>query len=188
MLGSSLLAAVAPQKSARFGQTTQPWMLPCLGTMDLSLGALRIAGLPCGINPMKSKTLAHEWFEEVWNKSQINAIDRLLADDAVAHGLFDEHGQELRGPAGFKPFFLQFTKAFPDIHVEVADTISEGDKIAARCVVTGTHKGDMLGVSASNRPIEFTGIAIIRVKDGRIVEAWNNFDFQALSKQIGSPT
>ena len=59
---------------------------------------------------MKSKTLAHEWFEEVWNKSQINAIDRLLASDAVAHGLFDEHGQELRGPAGFRPFFLQFTK------------------------------------------------------------------------------
>ena len=136
---------------------------------------------------MKSKTLAHEWFEEVWNKSQINAIDRLLADGAVAHGLFDEHGHELRGPAGFKPFFLQFTKAFPDIHIDVVDTISEGDKIAARCLVTGTHRGEMLGASASNRPIEFTGITILRVKDGKIVEAWNNFDFQALSKQIGAP-
>jgi steroid delta-isomerase-like uncharacterized protein len=136
---------------------------------------------------MKNKTLAHEWFEEVWNKSQINAIDRRLAQDAVAHGLFDDHGQELRGPAGFKSFFLQFTNAFPDIHVEVADTISEGDKIAARCIVTGTHKGDMLGVPASHKPVEFTGIAIIRVKDGRIVEAWNNFDFQGLSKQIGAP-
>ena len=135
---------------------------------------------------MKSKTLAHEWFEEVWNKSQIGAIDRLLADDAVAHGLFDDRGQELRGPAGFKPFFIQFTKAFPNIHVEVADTISEGDKIAARCIVTGTHQGEMLGVSASNRPIEFTGITILRVKDGKIVDAWNNFDFQALSKQIGA--
>jgi steroid delta-isomerase-like uncharacterized protein len=135
---------------------------------------------------MKSKTLAHEWFEEVWNKSQINAIDRLLAEDAVAHGLVDENGQELRGPAGFKPFFSQFTKAFPDIHVEVADTISEGDKIAARCIVTGTHQGEMLGVSASNRPVEFTGITILRVKDGKIAEAWNNFDFQGLSKQIGA--
>jgi len=53
--------------------------------------------------------------------------------------------------------------------------------------VTGTHQGEMLGVSASNRPIEFTGITILRVKDGKIVEAWNNFDFQALSKQIGAP-
>ena len=155
--------------------------------IDLSLGAFRKTRLSCAGNPMKSKTLAHEWFEEVWNKSQIKAIDRLLADDAVAHGLFDENGQELRGPAGFKPFFLQLTKAFPDIHVEVADTISEGDKIAARCIVTGTHRGEMLGVPASNRRVQFTGIAIIRVKDGKIVEAWNNFDFQALSKQIGAP-
>jgi steroid delta-isomerase-like uncharacterized protein len=136
---------------------------------------------------MKAKTLAHEWFDEVWNKSQINAIDRLLAHDAVAHGLFDDQGQELRGPAGFKPFFLQFTKAFPDIHVDVADTISEGDKIAARCIVTGTHRGDTLGVPASHKPVQFTGIAIIRVKDGKIVEAWNNFDFQGLSRQIGVP-
>lgn len=135
---------------------------------------------------MKNKTLAHEWFDEVWNKCQINAIDRLLAQDALAHGLTDEQGHELRGPAGFKPFFLQLTNAFPDIHVEVADTICEGDRIAARCIVTGTHRGDALGVPATNQRVQFTGIAILRIKDGRIVEAWNNFDFLAVSKQIGA--
>jgi steroid delta-isomerase-like uncharacterized protein len=135
---------------------------------------------------MKNRTLAHEWFDEVWNKSQIEAIDRLLAQDAIAHGLVDAQGNELRGPAGFKPFFLQFTKAFPDIHVEVVDTISEGDKIAARCIVTGTHRGDALGVPASNKPVRFTGMTILRAKDGKIVEAWNNFDFQALTGQIGT--
>jgi steroid delta-isomerase-like uncharacterized protein len=135
---------------------------------------------------MKSKTLAHEWFDEVWNKAQINEIDRLLADDAIAHGLTDEQGRELRGPAGFKPFFVQFTQAFPDIHVEVADTICEGDKIAARCIVTGTHRGGAFGVPATHQPVQFTGITILRIKDGKIVEAWNNFDFQGLSKQIGA--
>jgi steroid delta-isomerase-like uncharacterized protein len=135
---------------------------------------------------MNSKTLAHEWFEEVWNKCQITAIDRLLAEDGIAHGLTDDQGNELRGPAGFKPFFLQLTKAFPDMHVEVADTVSEGDKIAARCVVTGTHRGDSLGVPPTNQPVQFTGIAILRIKEGKIVEAWNNFDFQGLSKQIGT--
>ncbi|HTL15824.1 MAG TPA: ester cyclase [Patescibacteria group bacterium] len=133
---------------------------------------------------MKNKTLAHEWFEEVWNKCQVTAIDRLLAEEAVAHGLVDEDGSELRGPAGFKPFFLKFTKAFPDIHVEVADTVSEGDKIAARCIVTGTHQGDALGMPASLRPVRFTGMTILRIREGKIVEAWNNFDFQSLSEQI----
>src|SRR5581483_2909671 len=157
------------------------WSIPTCAQCGLIVWRFLQNKTTLRVNPMKSKTLAHEWFEEVWNKSQITAIDRLLAKDAIAHGLFDEHGHELRGPAGFKPFFLQFTKAFPDIHVEVADTVSEGDKIAARCVVRGTHKGDMLGVPASHKPIEFTGITILRVKEGKIVEAWNNFDFQRLS-------
>ena len=130
-------------------------------------------------------TLAHEWFEQVWNKRQAGAIDRLLAENVVAHGLFDDQGRELRGPAGFKRFFLQFTNAFPDIRVEVADTVSEADKIAARCIVTGTHKGDGLGLAPTQKKVQFTGIAILRVQDGKIVEAWNNFDFQGLSAQLG---
>ncbi len=132
------------------------------------------------------QTLAHEWFEEVWNKGQIDAIDRLLAQDAIAHGLTDNQGHELRGPAGFKRFFLQFRRAFPDIHAEVADTICERDKIAARCIVTGTHGGDAFGVPATHKPIHFTGITILRINNGQIVEAWNNFDFQGLSRQIGA--
>ena|SRR6266404_9786703 len=135
---------------------------------------------------MKIKTLAHEWFDEVWNKRKMEAIDRLLVQDIIAHGLVDEKGNEIRGPSEFKKFFVQFTSAFPDIHVEVADTISEGDKIAARCIVTGTHRGDTLGVPGSNKPVRFTGVAILRIKDGKIAEAWNSFDFQGLSKQIGA--
>jgi steroid delta-isomerase-like uncharacterized protein len=135
---------------------------------------------------MKPRTLAHEWFDEVWNKGQIEAIDRMFAMDGVAHGLVDAQGNELRGPSGFKPFFLQLRNAFPDIHVEVADTICEGDKIAARCIVTGTHRGDSLGVAASNKPVRFTGMTILRIEDGKIVEAWNNFDFQSLASQIGT--
>ncbi len=135
---------------------------------------------------MKTYTLAHEWFDEVWNKRQAAAIDRLLADDVIVHGLVDENGNEVRGPSEFKKFFVQFTKAFPDIQVEVADTISEGDKIAARCIVTGTHKGDTLGVPGSNKPVRFTGVAILKIKDSKIVEAWNNFDFQTLSRQIST--
>jgi steroid delta-isomerase-like uncharacterized protein len=135
---------------------------------------------------MNNYTLAHEWFDEVWNKRQAETIDRLLHDEVIAHGLVDEKGEELRGPSAFKNFFQQFTKAFPDIHVEVADAISEGDKIAARCIVTGTHRGDTLGVPGSNKPVRFTGVAILRIKDGKIIEAWNNFDFQTLSQQIGA--
>ena len=104
----------------------------------------------------------------------------------MAYGLVDVSGQELRGPAGFKPFFQSFRDAFPDMHIIVEDTIAEGDKVAARCTVRGKHQGDTLGFAATGQPTEFTGIAILLIRDGKIVEAWNNFDFMAMFQQLGA--
>jgi predicted ester cyclase len=64
--------------------------------------------------------------------------------------------------------------------------IAEGDKVAARCSVRATHTGDHLGVPASNAPVIFDGIAIVRIADGKFVESWNSFDFLTMNKQIGA--
>jgi steroid delta-isomerase-like uncharacterized protein len=133
----------------------------------------------------ESGVVMRRWFEEVWNQGREEAIDEMFAADGVAHGLADENGEELRGPAGFKPFFRRFREAFPDMQVTVEDCICEDDKAAARCTVRAIHQGDGLGVAATNNAVEFDGLCIIRVRDGRIVEAWNNFDFARLNRQIG---
>ena len=133
-----------------------------------------------------NKNLIHRWFEEVWNKGRSDAVDQMFADDGIAHGLSDDSGNPLRGPEGFKEFHAKFRAAFPDIVVTVEDTVCEGNKIAARCSVRGKHSGDSLGFAATHNPIEITGIAIVTVKDGKIVEAWNNFDFMTLYKQLGA--
>ena len=132
------------------------------------------------------QTLVHEWFGEVWNKGDRDAIDRLFAADGVAHGLADEEGVALRGPEGYKPLYDSFRSAFPDLQIEVVDTVCEGEKIAARCIVRGTHTGPGLGIEATRRSVEFTGMTLLRVRDGQIVEAWNNFDFEKLYQQLGS--
>lgn len=110
----------------------------------------------------------------------------MFAEDGVAHGLTDEGGAELRGPAHFRTFQRRFREAFPGIEVVVEDAISEGDKVAARCTVRAKHEGDSLGFAATNRPVEFTGMTFARVRDGKIVEAWNNFDFMAMFQQLGA--
>ena len=133
-----------------------------------------------------NKALVQRWFNEVWNKGRVEAIDEMLAADGVAHGLSEDAENPMKGPADFKPFHETFRGAFPDIEVIVEDMIAEGDKVAARCVVRGKHSGDHLGVAASNAPVDFTGVAIVRIKDGKIVEAWNNFDFMKMNKQIGA--
>jgi steroid delta-isomerase-like uncharacterized protein len=133
-----------------------------------------------------NKALLRRWFEEVWTKGRAEAIDEMFAADGIAHGLSDEAGNPLRGPAGFKPFHEIFRGAFPNIEVVVEDVIAEGDKVAARCSVRAKHTGDNLGVAASNAPVDFTGMTIARVRDGKIIEAWNNFDFMRMNKQIGA--
>lgn len=133
----------------------------------------------------ENKALLRRWFDEVWNQGRPEAIDELFAADGIAHGLSDDDAAPLKGPAGFKPFHQVFRGAFPDIEVVVEDMIAEGDKVVARCTVRGKHAGDHLGIAATNTPVSFDGIAIVRIADGKIVEAWNNFDFMKMNRQVG---
>jgi steroid delta-isomerase-like uncharacterized protein len=139
-----------------------------------------------GYEASDNVALIRRWFEEVWNRGHEEAIDELFDEEGVAHGLADETGAALRGPTGFKPFFRRFREAFPEIEVVVEDTVSEGDKVAARCTVRGRHRGDTLGFKATDSPVEFDGICIVRLSEGKIVEAWNNFDFMSMFQQLGA--
>lgn len=72
----------------------------------------------------------------------------------------------------------------PTFHITVEDVIAEGDKTAIRLTATGTHIGDAMGVPATNRPVKLTGLILVRWKDGKIVEGWNEFDAWGMMQQI----
>ena len=133
----------------------------------------------------ENKALARRWFEEVWNKGRADAIGEMAADNLVAHGLADTTGGEVTSIDEFRVFHTAFRGAFPNIRVTVEDLIAEGDKVTARCRVEGVHDGDLAEIKATKNPIDFTGIAIIRIENGKIVEAWNNFDFTTMNRQLG---
>ena len=95
-----------------------------------------------------TSTIVHEWFEQVWNQGRAEAIDDLLADDAIVHGLKDADGKQIIGKDAFKPFYEAFRTAFPDMKIEVEECLRDGERMAFRCVVRGTHLGDTLGVRA----------------------------------------
>ena len=132
----------------------------------------------------ENKALIQRWFEEVWNQGNSETIDELLDPDGVIHGLVDASGQTVRGLAGFHEFHNQFRNAFSDLNISVDDVIAEGDRVVARCSVRGKHTGESLGFAPTDAPVQFEGIAIVRIRDGKIVEAWNQFDFLAMNKQL----
>lgn len=136
--------------------------------------------------PADNKALSRRWFEDVWNCGREGTIDELLAPDVMIHGLADGGGKT-SGPESFRAFYRQFRSGFPDIRITVDELIAERDLTCCRITGRGTHAGDGLGIKATGRPVTVTGLIMLRWKDGRIVEGWNEFDVAGLMKQISAP-
>jgi len=134
---------------------------------------------------MSAKQLARRWFDDVWNRRDATAIDRLFATDGVAHGL-GPNGQDLIGPAGFTPFHQAFLGGFADLQITIDDLIEEQDRVAVRWHATGTLTGHGMGVAPTGKPMTITGMSILRVLNGQISEAWNNFDVLGMHQQLGT--
>ena len=137
---------------------------------------------------MTNVEIMQRWFDEVWNKQNVDVIDELFAEDGVAGGLANDDGSPVIGPKDYKPFQQRFLSAFPDLKVSLEDTVTEGEKIGIRCRVTGTHCGDGIGVQPCNKAVDFGFIGIARIRDGKITEAWNSIDFLTMYQQLGAVT
>ena len=132
----------------------------------------------------ENKQLVRRWFEEVWNKGSVDAIDEMFAEDGIAHGLSDDPSNPIKGPTGFKPFHTVFREAFPNMMITVEDTIAEDDKVAARCSVRARHEGEFMGRAASGRFVTATWIEIFRMESGKAVEGWVESDTKMLMDQL----
>jgi len=132
-----------------------------------------------------NKTILRRWFDEVWNKGRTEAIGELMAKDVVIHGLEDSNGQAIENCAGFEDFHRRFRGAFPNMSITIDDIVAEGNRVATRCSVAAKHTGNTLGFDATHSDVEFDGMTIVIIRDGKIVEAWNNFDFMRMNKQLG---
>lgn len=129
----------------------------------------------------KNKAIARRFLDELWNRGNFAVIDELLARD------YDGHSSTVvRGPEGAEAFIPTVRAAFPDFQFKILDQIAEGDKVATRWKLSGTHEGPFQGAPPSGERVEMTGITIFRVADGRLIEGWTNEDQLGLFQQIGA--
>jgi steroid delta-isomerase-like uncharacterized protein len=89
------------------------------------------------------------------------------------------------GVQAVKEVFATLLRAFPDLHVEVEDSVEEGDMVAVRDTVTGTHLGEYMGVAPTGTPVTYQEMFFVRFADGRIAETWGVVDVLAQMKQLG---
>ena len=130
-------------------------------------------------NSEENKAAVRACFE---NASQGN-FDAL--DDIVAPG-YVLHPEEVRGPDGLKEMVQRYRDALSDLRVSIDQQFSEGDYVATRLTISGTHDGDLMGTPPTGKQVEFTGITISRCEGGRIVEEWELTDTVSLLGQIGA--
>jgi steroid delta-isomerase-like uncharacterized protein len=124
--------------------------------------------------------LARRWFDDVWNTRREATITELLDPDAVGH----LEGLVTRGVAEFKTAREFLIGAFPDFHIDVEDTVSEGDNVVVRWAVTGTHHGDNLGIPATGKPVAVRGITWPRFANGKLVEGWDSWNQGRLMQEL----
>jgi steroid delta-isomerase-like uncharacterized protein len=129
--------------------------------------------------------LVKRWFREVWNEGRNQTVHDLLAPKAVAKGQTIS-AADIHGPEEFVNFVKGIRSAFPDINVTIEDVFGAGDKVVARWSATMTHSGDGLGLAATGKKVRLNGITIARIKNGQIVEGWDNWDQLPMLRQIGA--
>jgi steroid delta-isomerase-like uncharacterized protein len=128
--------------------------------------------------------LIRRYFEEVWNRGQLDVLDDLLTPDYVNHSSSIAHPQP--GPDGVKPIVAAMRVAFPDLHYTIEDIVSGPDAVVARVTMTGTHRGDFFGLAPTGRSFTVQQINIEHVRDGRICAHWRATDELSLMRQLGA--
>jgi steroid delta-isomerase-like uncharacterized protein len=124
------------------------------------------------------------WFEEVWNEDREDLMEELAEPNVVFHGVGGPN-QIMQGLDAFKPFYRNIRAAFPDIRITVEEAIGERDIVALRWSAQMTHSGDALGFPATNKRVALTGMSFARLRGGKIVESWDNWDMMGLMHEIG---
>ena len=131
--------------------------------------------------PDRNKELVRRFFEAV-ERGDLDALDDLVATDAIDHTPFPN---QPAGIDGVKQTLAALRRAFPDFRQEILEMVAEGDRVAVRASLRGTHRGEFLGIPPTGRPVEVESIDILRVEGDKFVEHWGMVDQMALMGQLG---
>jgi steroid delta-isomerase-like uncharacterized protein len=112
--------------------------------------------------------------------------DPSIADEIVAIDYLNRDALDSNvGREGVKAFVNTFRNAMPDAKVSVTYQVAEGDMVASRYTWSGTHQGEIFGVPATGGKVSWTQMTTFRIANGKIREAWANWDQWGLMQQLG---
>ena len=122
-------------------------------------------------------------YQEIYNSNQLDKLTEVILEDLLTPRIMPGIPSGIEGAKAAHRIMLN---GFPDYQTTIDDLIAEGDQVAARIAMTGTHTGEFMGIPASGKKVKFTGMYFARIKNGKIVEHWGEEDAVSLLQQIGA--
>ncbi len=130
-----------------------------------------------------NKAIIRRLYEELWNKRKLELVNELISPSHALHGP-SASGSSI-GPEAYKRQVLHFLAGYSDLHFTIEDTIAEKDKVVACWTLSGTHRGDYMGIPATNKKVSVDGITIHHIADGKIMDSYSNWDALGMMQQLG---
>jgi steroid delta-isomerase-like uncharacterized protein len=121
-------------------------------------------------------------YQNIYNSNDLDALSEVVAEEVRTPKIMPGMKPGLEGG---KQVHATTLVGMPDWQTMIDDLIAEADKVVARITMTGTHTGDFWGIPATGNRVEFTGIYIVRIANGKIVEHWGEEDGVSLLQQLG---
>jgi steroid delta-isomerase-like uncharacterized protein len=149
---------------------------------------LLAGGLSCqragesGLTPQEGERIASVYLE-ARNTPDLGLLDKIYDAEVVVHDCGAP--EDIRGLDALKSYYEASHVGFPDFKAAFEDVFVSGDKIVIRWTITATHRGPLRGLPPTGKPVRFSGLAIDRVAQGKIVEEWVDFNVLDLLQQLG---
>ena len=133
--------------------------------------------------PIDAKVIVRRLYEDVWKHRKLDVVNDLFSP---SHALRDNNSSGSSvGPEAYKIQVAMFLAAFPDLRFTVEDTVAEKDKLVASWTITGTHKGEFMGIHPTNKKVSVEGITIHYLANGKIIDSNTSWDALGLMRQLG---
>lgn len=132
----------------------------------------------------ENKAIIRRYLEEGWNKGNWQIVEEVIAEDVVLHDQIREGGFP-PGREGVRVAMERVRAGMPDMTMDLHDIVAEGDLVVMRWSSTATQTGPFNGIPPTNRVATLHAISIVRMKDGRIVEGWQEADRMGMAQELG---
>jgi steroid delta-isomerase-like uncharacterized protein len=130
-----------------------------------------------------NKQVAQRFMEECWSKGNLKAISEFVTANCLYHDPVFPH--LVAGVDSIRDHIANCRRGFPDIRITIDDTIAEGNEVVHHWTITGTHRGQFLGLPPTNKKATLSGTSIFRIRNAKIVEQWSDWNLMSLMEQLG---